>query len=101
MRKIFTSLCALLMAGTMSMTAQDYELRVLTFEDGSEKSGFEAAFGLSSWSELIDDPQQFGQLLYGDDNNGNEEPYMWTDGGNTELHHEFIDAWGICVLWRR
>ena len=77
------------------MTAQDYELRVLTFEDGSEKSGFEAAFGLSSWSELIDDPQQFGQLLYGDDNNGNEEPYMWTDGGNTELHHEFIDAWGM------
>ena len=28
MRKIFTSLCALLMAGTMSMTAQSYELQV-------------------------------------------------------------------------
>lgn len=95
MRKIFTSLCALLMAGTMSMTAQSYELRVLTFEDGSEKSGFEAVNGLTGWSDLIDDPQQYGQLLYGDNNNGTEDPYMWTDGGNTELHHEFIDAWGM------
>lgn len=95
MRKIFTSLCALLMAGTMSMTAQSYELRVLTFEDGSEKSGFEAVNDLSGWSDLIDDPQQFGQLLYGDNNMGTEDPYMWTDGGNTELHHEFIDSWGM------
>lgn len=95
MRKIFTSLCALLMAGTMSMTAQSYELRVLTFEDGTEKSGFEAVNGLTGWSELIDDPQQFGQLLYGDNNMGTEDPYMWTDGGNTELHHEFIDSWGM------
>ena len=95
MRKIFTSLCALLMAGTMSMTAQSYELRVLTFEDGSEKSGFEAVNGLSGWSDLIDDPQQYGQLLYGENNGGTEDPYMWTDGGNTELHHEFIDAWGM------
>lgn len=95
MRKIFTSLCALLMAGTMSMTAQSYELRVLTFEDGSEKSGFEAVNDLSGWSDLIDDPQQYGQLLYGENNGGTEDPYMWTDGGNTELHHEFIDAWGM------
>ena len=95
MRKIFTSLCALLMAGTMSMTAQSYELRVLTFEDGTEKSGFEAVNGLTGWSDLIDDPQQYGQLLYGDNNMGTEDPYMWTDGGNTELHHEFIDSWGM------
>ena len=95
MRKIFTSLCALLMAGTMSMTAQSYELRVLTFENGSEKSGFEAVNGLTGWSDLIDAPQQYGQLLYGDNNNGTEDPYMWTDRGNTELHHEFIDAWGM------
>lgn len=95
MRKIFTSLCALLMAGTMSMTAQSYELRVLTFEDGSEQSGFEAVNDLSGWTDLIDDPQQFGELLYGDNNMGTADPYMWTDGGNTELHHEFIDSWGM------
>ena len=95
MRKIFTSLCALLTAGTMCMTAQSYELRVLSFEDGTEQSGFEAVNDLSGWTDLIDDPQQFGELLYGENNMGTAEPYLWTDGGNTELHHEFIDSWGM------
>ncbi|MBR1516276.1 MAG: DUF4465 domain-containing protein [Paludibacteraceae bacterium] len=97
MRKGFLlsgAIAAMCLLGS-EMNAQSYELRVLTFEDGSEKNGFEAVNGLSGWSDLIDDPQQYGQLLYGENNGGTEDPYMWTDGGNTELHHEFIDAWGM------
>ena len=97
MKKTFLLVGAMALTGLIApkASAQGYELRVLTFEDGSEKSGFEAVNGLSGWSDLIDDPQQYGQLLYGDNNMGTEDPYMWTDGGNTELHHEFIDAWGM------
>ncbi len=97
MKKTFLLVGAMALTGLIApkASAQGYELRVLTFEDGSEKSGFEAVNGLSGWSDLIDDPQQYGQLLYGDNNMGTEDPYMWTDGGNTELHHEFIDSWGM------
>ncbi|MBQ2541438.1 MAG: DUF4465 domain-containing protein [Paludibacteraceae bacterium] len=88
MRKIFTSLCALLMAGTMAVSAQDYTLRTLTFEDSdlgasfaAEKTG-EGAFSASAWSDLIDAPQYGGFLYTG-------SSLSWYDGGNTELFQTF------------
>ena len=88
MKKIFTSLCALLMAGTMCMTAQDYTLRTLTFEDADLGESFSAgktgdgAFDASAWSDLIDAPQYGGFLYTG-------ESIWWYDGGNTELYQTF------------
>jgi hypothetical protein len=95
MRKIFTSLCALLMAGTMAVSAQGYELRTLTFEDSDLGASFSAGktgtgeFDASAWSDLIDPTQYNGELLY------TGSSIWWHDGGNTELYHTFaLPYWG-------
>ena len=74
-----------------------YELRILTFEDDDAQfshytldyvdwwSGRE----ITTWSDLIDDPEYGGPLLYGDVGMGMAEPYWWYDEGNTELRHTF------------
>ena len=80
-----------------------YELRILTFED--EDARF-AAFDMyrndsehtiTKWSDLIDEEQYGGELLYG--NYAEENPYFWYDEGNTYLKHEFPSGWGSYVYW--
>jgi hypothetical protein len=78
--------------------ALDYELRVLTFED--KDAQFEsyyldyAGVEITTWSELVDDPQYMGPLTYG--NNQQDAMYYWYDQGNTELMHIFPDNYAYC-----
>ena len=73
------------------------QLRVLTFEDADAK--FEsysldyAGVEISTWSDLIDDPQYGGPLTYGDYSTAE---YKWHDEGNTELTHTFPDNYAYC-----
>ena len=79
-----------------------YELRVLTFEDKDVKFQpyyLEYADGwagrlISKWSELIDNPQYSGPLMYGNDSM--DAMYYWYDEGNTELFHMFPDNYAYC-----
>ena len=67
-----------------------YELRVLTFED--QDARFEsywldyAGVEITTWSDLIDNPQYGGPLTYADMSSAE---YHWYDEGNTELSHTF------------
>ena len=65
-KRIFSLLLALVMAVSLlpvsAFAADDYELRVLTFEDADYKGGTNFANG-NDWSSLIDDPQYGGKLL--------------------------------------
>ena len=80
----------------------DYELRILTFEDKDVKFQpyyLEYADGwagrlISKWSELIDNPQYSGPLMYGND--AMDAMYYWYDEGNTELYHMFPDNYAYC-----
>lgn len=105
MRKIFTSLCALLMAGTMSVSAQGYTLRVLTFEDADLGASFSAQAGednydVTSWSEMIAEDQGSDAILYGNSGMGADYPfYWWHDGGNTELFAELNEGYGSYAYW--
>ena len=80
----------------------DYELRVLTFEDKDVKfSPFYLDYAdgwsgreITRWSELIDNPQYSGPLLYGND--AMDAAYYWYDEGNTELYHMFPDNYAYC-----
>jgi hypothetical protein len=79
-----------------------YELRILTFEDADAK--FEpyyldyvddyAGKEITTWSNLIDNPQYMGPLTYG--NNQMDAMYTWWDEGNTELYHMFPDNYAYC-----
>ena len=83
------------------LMAQDYELRVLTFED--EDAQFSeytldyaddwAGRTITTWSDLIDDPQYGGPLTYADYMSA---AYHWYDEGNTELAHTFPDNYAYC-----
>lgn len=74
-----------------------YELRVLTFEDDDAQfTEYDLDYcgeTIGKWSDLIDDPQYGGPMLYGPDFSssiyGMQEPYKWYDEKNTELAHEF------------
>ena len=74
-----------------------YELRILTFED--EDARFEpyeldyAGVEITTWSDLVDDPQYGGPLTYGDYMSA---MYTWWDEGNTELMHIFPDNYAYC-----
>lgn len=74
-----------------------YELRVLTFED--EDARFEpytldyAGVDITTWSDLVDDPQYGGPLTYGDFMSA---MYTWWDEANTELMHTFPDNYAYC-----
>lgn len=80
-----------------------YELRVLTFEDADAKfSPFTLDYcskSINTWSDLIDNRQYGGALLYGDDGMGMDEPYYWYDEGNTELMHVMQPAYGSYAYW--
>ena len=104
-KRIFSLLLALVMAVSLlpvsAFAADDYELRVLTFEDADYKGGTNFAGG-SNWSSLIDDPQYGGRLLYGDDGTGVstlEAAYKWTDENNTGLSHVFPFNYGAYCYW--
>ena len=74
-----------------------YELRVLTFED--EDAKFEpyyldyAGREITKWSDLVDDPQYEGPLMYADYFSAE---YTWWDENNTELKHTFPDNGCFC-----
>lgn len=95
-KRIFSLLLALVMAVSLLPVSafaegEDYDLRVLTFEDTDYKGGTNFANG-NNWSSLIDNPQYGGSLLYGSSGAGvysEDEAYQWTDTGNTGLKHIF------------
>ena len=74
-----------------------YELRVLSFED--EDAKFEsytldyASVEITTWSNLIDNPQYGGPLTYADNMSAE---YRWYDEGNTELTHTFPYNYSYC-----
>ena len=78
-----------------------YELRVLTFEDSDAR--FEPYYldyadnwngvEITTWSDLVDDPQYGGPLTYADMMSA---MYTWWDEGNTELAHIFPDNYAYC-----
>ena len=77
--------------------ALSYELRVLTFEDEDAKfypyTLDYAGVDITTWSDLVDDPQYGGPLTYGDYMTA---MYTWWDEGNTELMHTFPDNYAYC-----
>ena len=79
-----------------AVNAEDYELRVLTFED----SDYATNNGVSGyWSGLIDEPQYGGELLYGDGggdmgSTGQTLGYRWFDNNNTFLQSAFPKNFG-------
>ena len=83
------------------LMAQDYELRVLTFEDeDAQFSEYSLDYAddwagrtITTWSDLIDDPQYGGPLTYADYMSAE---YHWYDEGNTELAHTFPDNYAYC-----
>lgn len=79
------------------------ERRVLTFEDADVKfPAYTLAYcakNITKWSDLIDDRQYGGMMLYGDSGWGMDEPYMWYDKGNTELKHEISQRYGMYCYW--
>ncbi len=76
---------------------EEVELRTLTFEDSDAK--FESYYldyadaEITTWSDLIDDPQYGGPLTYGDYMSA---MYTWWDENNTELTHMFPDNYAYC-----
>ena len=80
----------------------DYELRVLTFEDKDAKfepyyldyAYFWSGKEICTWSDLIDEKQYSGPLMYGNDSM--DAMYYWYDEGNTELYHMFPDNYAYC-----
>ena len=74
-----------------------YELRILTFEDEDAKfypyTLDYAGVDITTWSDLVDDPQYGGPLTYGDYTSA---MYTWWDEANTELMHIFPDNYAYC-----
>ena len=93
-------LLSLLPAAAIAAENEDYELRVLTFEDADYKAGTNFAGG-SNWSSLIDEPQYGGKLLYGSGSgvSSADEAYNWTDSGNTELFSRLSEGYGSWCYW--
>ncbi len=75
----------------------EVELRTLTFEDKDAKfypyTLDYAGVDITTWSDLVDDPQYGGPLTYGDYMSA---MYTWWDEGNTELMHIFPDNYAYC-----
>ncbi len=103
-KRIFSLLLALVMAVSLlpvsAFAADNYDLRVLTFEDADYKGGTNFAGG-SNWSSLIDDPQYGGSLLYGSGAgvSSADEAYQWTDTNNTWLHNILSEGYGSWCYW--
>ncbi len=68
------------------------EMRILTFEDADAKFTpflLNGSHEIATWSDLIDDVQYGGALLYNDMVTTN---YFWHDGNNTSLYAEIVDG---------
>ncbi len=80
-----------------------FERKVLTFEDADAKfTKYTLDYcsrEIAKWSDLIDDKQYGGLLLYGEDGMGMDTPYYWYDQGNTELKHTMPMGWGNYCFW--
>jgi len=87
---------SLLPAGALA-AEENYELRVLTFEDEDYKGDTNFAGG-NDWSSLIDDPQSGGSLLYGGATD-EEYAYKWYDKNNTELKYVAPLNYGSYDYW--
>ena len=75
-----------------------YDLRILTFEDKDAKFEEYTLIGgeanISTWSDLIDEPQYGGALLYPNYATGAWEiDYTWYDENNTGIRHT-SNTWG-------
>lgn len=87
----------------IGVKAVPYMLRTLTFEDADAR--FDAytldycGKTIATWSDLIDDKQYGGALLYGPSGYGMEEPYWWYDQNNTELMHVMPEMYGSYCIW--
>ncbi len=70
----------------------NYNLRVLTFEDKDTKFSEYAldycSVTISKWSDLIDEEQHNGVMLY-NNGSGSGAEYYWNDDKNTFLSHMF------------
>ncbi|WP_288318637.1 DUF4465 domain-containing protein [Xylanibacter caecicola] len=99
MRKLLLSV---LLGGTLCINAQEnYELRVLTFEDKDYKGETNFAGG-TDWSSLISEPQYGGTMLYGESGMGvtsEEEAYKWSDDNNTWLSSILSEGYGSWCYW--
>ncbi|MBO5021324.1 MAG: hypothetical protein J6D52_11725, partial [Clostridia bacterium] len=111
LKKAFNSIASVLLVVTMLMSflpvgvfatesEQNYDLRILTFEDEDYKGGINFAGG-NNWSSLIDDSQYGGDLLYGDGMGypTEEEAYKWHDEGNTELSSRLCKSYDAFAFW--
>ncbi len=91
-----------------------YELRLLSFEEGTERfapytiTGYDNASDayydheVRTWNDLIDIPEYGGPLTYGDMGYMGEMrgcDYHWCDEGNTQLASEFPVNYGSRVYW--
>ena len=85
---------------TVFAASDDYEIRVLTFEDADYKGGTNFAGG-NDWSSLIEDPQYGGPMLYpgGSGTTDVSKAYTWTDKNNTELTHTLPKSWDNYCYW--
>ena len=85
---------------TVFAASDDYEIRVLTFEDADYKGDTNFAGG-TDWSSLIEDPQYGGPMLYpgGSGTTDVSKAYTWTDLNNTELTHTLPKSWDNYCYW--
>ena len=103
-KRILSLLLALVMAVSLlpvsAFAADNYELRVLTFEDADYKGGTNFAGG-TNWSSLIDEPQYGGKLLYGSGSGVDsiDAAYKWTDTNNTWLYNALSEGYGTWCYW--
>lgn len=85
---------------TVFAASDDYEIRVLTFEDADYKGDTNFAGG-TDWSSLIENPQYGGPMLYpgGSGTTDVNKAYTWTDLNNTELTHTLPKSWDNYCYW--
>lgn len=84
----------------LNVKAADYELRILTFEDEDFKATPHTLsycdVTVNKWSDLIDNPQYGGKMLYGDNKTAE---YTWYDENNTFLQHIFPYNFQAYCYW--
>ena len=89
-------------ANITSEGLKDYELRVLTFEDADAKfSDYVLEYcsaEISTWSDLIDQTQYSGDILYSMSQTEGDY-YSWTDENNTFLAHHLPYNYYTYCYW--
>lgn len=82
-----------------SAPSMDENLALLSFENDDYKG---VNGSLSYWSDLVDNPQYGGVLLYGESGTGayaEEDAYSWYDQSNTFLSSTVNNSWGAWAYW--